>query len=125
MVSSQERICFALSGLLFALCGAVAQAQQQKKPARIGFLSASTRAASIHHIEPFLEGLREAGYVEGQNITIEYRWADGRFDLLPSLAADLVRLKVDVIVAMVTQASLEAKKATSTIPIVMVAVSDP
>ncbi len=72
-----------------------------------------------------VEGLRELGYVEGRNIRFEYRWAEGRFDRLPELAADLVRLKVDAIVAFVTQAAEVAKKQTSTIPIVMVGVSDP
>jgi ABC-type uncharacterized transport system substrate-binding protein len=76
-------------------------------------------------VKGLIEGLRELGYVEGRNIRFEYRWAEGRFDLLPELAADLVRLKVDVIVASVTQAAEVAKKQTSTIPIVMVGVSDP
>jgi putative tryptophan/tyrosine transport system substrate-binding protein len=102
-----------------------AAAQQPKKVPRIGFLSAATRTSSPHLTEAFLQGLRELGYVEGQNITIEYRWADGRFEQLPDLAGDLVHLKVDVIVAAVTQPSLAAKKATGTIPIVMVAVGNP
>ena len=72
-----------------------------------------------------MQGLRELGYVEGRNIRFEYRWAEGKFDRLPELAADLVRLHVDVIVAFVTQATEAAKKQTSTIPIVMVGVSDP
>lgn len=71
------------------------------------------------------EGLRELGYIEGQNNRIEYRWAQGNFERLPDLAAEPVRLKVDVIVTFVTQASLAAKKATATIPIVMVGVANP
>jgi putative tryptophan/tyrosine transport system substrate-binding protein len=109
--------------ILASVCPAAAQ--QPKKVPRIGFLSAATRTSSPHLTEAFLQGLRELGYVEGQNITVDYRWADGRFEQLPDLAADLVRLKVDVIVAAVTQPSLAAKKATGTIPIVMVGVSDP
>jgi putative tryptophan/tyrosine transport system substrate-binding protein len=77
------------------------------------------------NVSALVEGLRERGYVEGRNIRFEYRWAEGRFDRLSELAADLIRLEVDVIVAFVTQAAEVAKKQTSTIPIVMVAVSDP
>ena len=108
-----------LAGFCFA------EAQQPKKVARIGFLAAATRTGYQHLTEPFLQGLRDLGYVEGQNISIEYRWADGNFERLPALAAELVGLRVDVIVAAVTQASLAAKAATATIPVVMVAVSDP
>jgi putative ABC transport system substrate-binding protein len=103
----------------------LAQAQQPKKIWRIGYLAAPTAAGVAHLTEAFLQGLRELGYIEGQNIVIEYRWADGNFQRLPELAAELVRLKVDVIVAVVTQASLAAKNATGTIPIVMVAVANP
>src|SRR5882724_4829954 len=91
-----------------------AAAQQLKKVARIGFLAPAIRTGFQHQTDAFLQGLRELGYVEGQNITIEYRWADGNFERLPELAAELVRLKVDVIVAAVTQASLAAKNATGT-----------
>jgi putative ABC transport system substrate-binding protein len=108
-----------LAGFCFA------EAQQPKKVARIGYLAAASRTGISHLTEAFLQGLRELGYVEGQNISIEYRWADGNFERLPELAAELVRLKVDVIVALVTQASLAAKNATGTIPIVMVAVANP
>ena len=73
----------------------------------------------------FRQGLAERGWIEGQNVTIEYRWAEGKFDRLPGLAADLVSLKVDVIVAFVTKAAEDAKNQTSTIPIVMVGVADP
>jgi putative ABC transport system substrate-binding protein len=115
---------FTLSIMLFALCVS-SHAQQPKKVARIGFLAPATRTGYQHYTDALLQGLRELGYVEGQNVVIEYRWADGNFERLPELAAELVRLKVDVIVAAVTQASLAAKKATGTIPIVMVAVANP
>jgi putative tryptophan/tyrosine transport system substrate-binding protein len=75
--------------------------------------------------DEFQRGLRELGYVEGRNIVIEYRFADGKFDRLAALAAELVQLNVDVIVSVVTQASLAAKNATRTIPIVIVSVGDP
>jgi putative ABC transport system substrate-binding protein len=103
----------------------LAQAQQPARIARIGFLAAPSRPGVAHMFEAFLQGLRELGYVEGQNFSIEYRSADGKFERLPELAAELVRLKVDVIVAVVTQASLAAKNATGTIPIVMMAVGNP
>ena len=90
----------------------------------IGVLGA-TRAEDLSQSEGLRHGLRERGYVEGQNIAIEYRWAQGRFERLPDLAAELAELKPAVIVAFVTQASLAARKATRTIPIVMVAVGDP
>jgi len=103
-----------------------AGAQQPAKMARIGYLSAATPTPeALHHLEAFRQGLRELGYVEGKSIAVEYRWAHGRFDRLPDLAAELVRVKVDVIVATVTAASLAARDATRTIPVVMVAVSDP
>lgn len=98
------------------------EAQQPKKVSRIGFLSPTSDDSRV---EAFRQGLRELGYQDGQNITTEYRWANGRFEQLPNLAAELVRLKVDIIVAVVTQASLAAKKATGTIPIVMIGVADP
>ena len=103
---------------------ASAQAQQPGRIPRIGFLLPYSPGTDVR-VEAFRQGLLELGYVEGQNVAIEYRWADGRFEQLPDLAADLVRLKVDVIVAVVTQASRAAKQATSEIPIVMVGVSDP
>jgi putative ABC transport system substrate-binding protein len=112
-----------LCAVLFALC-VPAWAQQPGKIPRIGFLLPYSPGPDAR-VEAFRQGLRELGYVEGQNITLEYRWADGKFERLPDLAADLVRLKVDVIVAAVTQASLAAKQAASAIPIVMVGVSDP
>ena len=111
--------------ILILLNARFAEAQQPKKVARIGFLTAASRTGISPLTEAFLQGLRELGYVEGQNISIEYRWADGNFERLSDLAVELVRLKVDVIVAAASQASLAAKNATGTIPIVMVAVGNP
>ncbi len=103
-----------------ALYGAVAQAQQPKKVPRIGYLAVSSAAAHAPRTEGFRQGLRELGYIEGKNIVIEQRYAEGNLDRLPELAAELVRLKVDIIVAAgginVIRA---AKNATKTIPIVM------
>ena len=114
---------FAASAMLFALCVS-AEAQQPKKVARIGFLAPATRTGYQHYTDALLQGLRELGYVEGQNIVIEYRWADGNFERLPELAADLVRLKVDVIVAPGVQAVRAAKKSTTTIPVIFPTVGD-
>ncbi len=101
-------------------------AQQPGKVARIGFLAGGSAASYANLIEAFRQGLREAGYVEDQSIVIEYRWAEGTYDRLPALAADLVRLKVDVIVTAIgTPPALAAKNMTRTIPIVFTAVGDP
>ena len=88
---------------------------QRSTPAVIGVLS--PEGPKTGNVNGLVEGLRELGYIDGQNIRLEYRWADGKFDRLPELAADLVRLHVDVIVAFVTQATEVAKTQTSTIPI--------
>ena len=103
-----------------------ARAQQVGKVPRIGYLSpGSASPGPLNYYDEFQRGLHELGYVEGRNIVIEYRFADGKFDRLAGLAAELVQLNVDVIVSVVTQASLAAKNATWTIPIVIVSVSDP
>jgi ABC-type uncharacterized transport system substrate-binding protein len=101
------------------------QAQQTAKIPRIGWLSPGSATSDEEFLTSFSDGLHEFGWVVGQNIVIEPRWAQGKFERLPDLALELVRLKVDVIVANVTQASLAAKRATATIPIVMVGVGDP
>jgi putative ABC transport system substrate-binding protein len=101
-----------------------AEAQQVAKIARIGYLSPNL-AASPHLREAFLQGLRDLGYVEGRNVVIEIRSAEGKFERLPALAAELVALKVDVILATGTPASLAAEQATRTLPIVFVAAADP
>jgi putative ABC transport system substrate-binding protein len=102
-----------------------ADAQLTSKVHRIGYLSSGSATTAPHLREAFRQGLRELGWVEGQNIVIDYRRAEGRVDRLPDLAAELVRLKVDVIVAAGTTGVAAAKNATATIPIVMIAVSDP
>src|SRR5881628_1761827 len=94
-----------------------ARAQQKAKPV-IGYLNGGSRGPSNPFVAAFHAGLGEAGYVEGQNLTIEYRWAEGNYDRLPALAADLVGRKVDLIMAGNPPAALAAKSATSTIPIV-------
>jgi putative ABC transport system substrate-binding protein len=101
-----------------------AEAQQPKVP-RIGALLSGSSSTTTHYIEAFRQGLRELGYVEGQNIAVEYRWAEGRSDRFPDLAADLVRAKVSLIFAWGTTAVTAAKRATGTIPIVFVGVGDP
>ena len=104
----------------------LAQAQQSGKVPRIGFLVVSSPSAASARVEAFQQGLRELGYVEGKNITIEYRYAEGKADRLPQLASELVRLKVDVLVAGGgNQLALAAMKATGTIPIVVTNVADP
>jgi putative tryptophan/tyrosine transport system substrate-binding protein len=113
-----------LGAMLYALC-LPAQAQQPTKTPRIGFLSASSAAPLSSRIEAFRQGLRELGYGEGKNILIDWRFAEGKPDRLSELAAELVRLKVDVIVTGGPQSTRSAKEATSTIPIVMAQDSDP
>ena len=105
--------------------GVIADAQQPKKLPRIGFLSAASSSAISARVEAFRQGLRELGYADGKNILIEWRFAEGKSDRLPSLAAELVRLKVDVIVAEAPTSTRSAKQATVTIPIVMMFDDDP
>ena len=103
----------------------IAEAQQPKKVPRIGYLLGGSSSFYSARIDAFRQGLNELGYIEGKNIVIEYRYAEGKADRLPDLAAELVRLKVDVIVATATPSVLAVKKASATIPIVIVAVGDP
>ena len=119
---SKSVFCVALSALLFALC-VPAQAQQTGKIPRIGYISGSP--PNSERTDAFRLGLRELGHVEGKNIVIEWRSAEGKLDRLPALAADLVRLKVDMIVTPGATSTRAAKEATSTIPIVMTQDPDP
>jgi putative ABC transport system substrate-binding protein len=118
-------------GFIGALAGGLlagpvaANAQQAGKVARIGYLSPLTASVDSPHSQAFRQGLRVLGYVEGQNLVIENRYADGRFGRLPDLALELVRLKVDVIVAAPTPAIRAAQQATRTIPVVMAFSGDP
>jgi putative ABC transport system substrate-binding protein len=110
--------------VLLAL-GMVAEAQQPGKTFRIGFLDNATASASAVRLEAFRQELRKLGWIEGKDISIEYRFAEQKLERLAELAADLVRLKVDLIVVTGGPTPLAAKRATSTIPIVMVSATDP
>jgi putative ABC transport system substrate-binding protein len=114
-----------IAGLGAAAWPLAAKAQQPTMPV-IGFLSAQSAEGDYKDTTiPFLQGLKEAGYVEGQNVAVEYRYAENQLDRLPTLAADLVRRRVAVIVASAITVALAAKAATTTIPIVSLAGGDP
>ena len=122
-----DRRRFLLTSLAGALTAPLAaEAEQAGKSARIGYLAVDLVAANPRFRESFRQGLRDLGYVEGRDIVIEYRDAEGKFERLPALAAELVALKVDVIFASGgTPGAMAAKQATKTVPIVFTAVSDP
>ena len=121
-----DRRRFLLTTLAGALVAPVAaEAQQAGKVYRIGFLGNSTEALEANLVGPFREGLRERGYVEGRDLTIEYRWAEGAYERFPALIAELIALKSDIIVTAGTPAALAVKRTTTTIPVVMAAVGDP
>ena len=111
--------------LLLLSIGTFAEAQQAKKVLRIGYLTSNTSSAELPRFDAFRQGLRDLGHIEEQNIDIEFRHAEGKFDRLPGFAAELVGLKVDVLVGVTTNAVQAAKQATRTIPIVFIGVSDP
>jgi ABC-type uncharacterized transport system substrate-binding protein len=121
---TKKVICLAL-GAVFLGVSFPAQAQQPKKVPRIGFLGGASASFYAARTNAFRQGLNELGYTEGKNIVIEYRYAEGKFDRLPDLAAELVGLKLDVIVAAPTPSVLAAKKASATTPIVFASVVDP
>ena len=123
MISRRVFLGTLAGGLLAAPLAA--QGQQGGKMWRIGYLDQGSAARNRPYLEAFRQGLRDLGWVEGQNIAIEVRFAEGKTDQLPALAAELVRLKVDLIVTSTTPAALAAKQATTTIPIVIGFAADP
>src|SRR5574341_11989 len=114
-----------LVAAILCTVAAVSAAQQAGKISRIGFLDGSTASGSAVLLEAFRQELSTLGWIEGKNLTIDYRFAEGKNDRLPELAADLIRLKDDLIVALGSPAALAAKSITTTIPIVMTNVGDP
>jgi putative ABC transport system substrate-binding protein len=119
------RILIGGLGAAVVLAPIATYSQTSTKAARVGMLMTTTPMAASHIVVAFADGLRERGYLEGKNVTFEYRWAEGQPERLGELASDLVRQQVDVIVASSQAAALAAKRATTTIPIVMVNTTDP
>jgi putative tryptophan/tyrosine transport system substrate-binding protein len=125
MYEMRRREFITLVGGAAAAWPLAARAQPSGRTYRIGFLGLTSHAETGRRVDALRTGLRQLGYEEGKNIVIEYRWAEGTYDRLPELAAELVKLNVDVVVTHGTPDALAAKQATSTIPIVMAAVGDP
>src|SRR5260221_3869781 len=122
MMTRRTFLVVTAAGLcMIAMPGSLAQ---QRKIRRIGFLGSSSASGYAPQVEALRAGLRDLGYLEGKNIAIEFRWAEGKYERLPELAAELVRLPVDVIVTHGTPAALACKQATTTIPIVIAAAGD-
>src|SRR5215831_10389484 len=124
MFDVSRRRCIALLGGAAAACPLVARAQQPTMPV-LGFLSSGSADAFAHRVRAFHQGLKEAGYVDGENVTTVYRWADGQNDRLPALADQFLRRQPAVIAAFGRSATAAAKNATATIPIVFALDEDP
>lgn len=120
----RRRALFVVLAIVVLAMPRTAEAQQAGKVWRIGFLGGGTATLFERQVEAVRLGLREQGYVEGRNIAIEFRWAEGRYDRLPALAAELVRLNVDVIITHGAPGTLALKQATSTVPIVMAVIGN-
>jgi putative ABC transport system substrate-binding protein len=123
MITRRDFIGTLAGGLLAVPLAAAAQ--QAGRVWRIGFLGLPSASSAAARVEAFRRGLRELGYVEGRNLAIEFRWAEGNADRLPALAAEVTKLKVDVIVTQGTEATVAAHRSTTTIPIVVTVISDP
>jgi putative ABC transport system substrate-binding protein len=121
----ENRTFVLILGVLLLTLSFPTRAQPQVRVRRIGFLGNSTPSLEENLVGPFREGLRDHGYVEGRNILVEYRWAEGKYERFPTLIAELIGLKVELIVTAGTPASLAVQKATTSIPLVMIAVGDP
>jgi len=120
-----DRRAFVLGSAALLVAPLAAQAQQAGKVYRVGYLSASSRETQEPFYQAFLQGLIGRGWIDGQNLIVERRWAEGKNERLPALAAELVQRRVEVIVAVAEAAVLAAKNATASIPIVMLVVADP
>ena len=110
---------------LLLVCLSSVEAQQLKKAPRLGFVALSSSVAGGGNLEAFRQGLRDLGYFEGDNFSLEPRWADGWAERLPGILNDLIQQRVDIIVISSAAGALAAKKATTTIPVVFAAVTDP
>ena len=121
-----KKIVRFLATFLISMASAgIAVAQQPAKVPRVGYMAAVSTSADAPRLEAFRQGLRELGYIEGQNIFIEYRHQDRNFERLPDIAAELIRLNIDVLVAVTTNAAIAAKKTAGTLPIVFMGITDP
>src|SRR4029453_7277057 len=112
----KKKICISFLAALVLSSVYLVHAQQPKKVPRIGFFFGASASSNADRTEAFRQGLRDLGYIEGKNIVIEYRYADRKLDRVPSLVAELVQLKVDVLVAPFQEGIVAAKQATKTIP---------
>jgi putative tryptophan/tyrosine transport system substrate-binding protein len=124
-IQNQKLVGIVAIVVALTVCGASAEAQQTGKVFRIGFLDPSTAASSAARLEAFWQKMRKLGWIEGKNVAIEYRFAEQKYERIPELAADLVGLKVNLIVVTDGQSALAAKGATTTIPFVVTNAADP